>query len=78
VKYSTQDDDGYFFHDRFTSSKPFVVDDSDGNDTEYGINGIVASKYQNCLATSDGTFKPISDFASAEYASSLSVDLSKK
>lgn len=78
VRYSTQDDDGYFFHDRFTSSKPFVVDDSDGNDTEYGINGIVASKYQNCLATSDGTFKPISDFASAEYVSSLSAGLSKK
>lgn len=78
VRYSTQDDDGYFFHDRFTSSKPFVVDDSDGNDTEYGINGIVASKYQNCLATSDGTFKPISDFASAENVSSLSVGLSKK
>lgn len=78
VRYSTQNDDGYFFHDRFTSSKPFVVDDSDGNDTEYGINGIVASKYQNCLATSDGTFKPISDFASAEYVSSLSVGLSKK
>lgn len=78
VRYSTQDDDGYFFHDRFTSSKPFVVDGSDGNDTEYGINGIVASKYQNCLATSDGTFKPISDFASAEYVSSLSVGLSKK
>lgn len=78
VRYSTQDDDGYFFHDRFTSSKPFVVDDSDGNDTEYGINGIVASKYQNCLATSDGTFKPISDFASAGDVSSLMVDLSKK
>lgn len=78
VRYSTQDDDGYFFHDRFTSSKPFVVDDSDGNDTEYGINGIVASKYQNCLATSDGTFKPISDFASAEDVSSLIVGLSKK
>lgn len=78
VRYSTQNDDGYFFHDRFTSSKPFVVDDSDGNDTEYGINGIVASKYQNCLATSDGTFKPISDFASAEDVSSLRVGLSKK
>lgn len=62
VRYSTQDDDGYFFHDRFTSSKPFVVDDSDGNEVEYGIDGVVASKYQNCLATSDGTFKPISDF----------------
>lgn len=62
VRYSTHDDDGYYFHDRFTSSQPFVVDDSDGNDVEYGINGIVASKYQNCLATSDGTFKPISGF----------------
>lgn len=62
VRYSTYDDDGYYFHDRFTSSQPFVVDDSDGNDVEYGINGIVASKYQNCLATSDGTFKPISGF----------------
>lgn len=78
VRYSTQNDDGYFFHDSFTSSKPFVVDDSDGNDTEYGINGIVASKYQNCLATSDGTFKPISDFASEEDISSLRVGLSKK
>lgn len=61
VRYSTYDD-GYYFHDRFTSSQPFVVDDSYGNDVEYGINGIVASKYQNCLATSDGTFKPISGF----------------
>lgn len=78
VRYSTQDDDGYFFHDRFTSSEPFVVNDSDGNDTEYGINGIVASKYQNCLATSDGTFKPISDFASAEDVSSLRVGLVEK
>lgn len=62
VAYSTRDDDGYYFHNRFTSSEPFVVDDSYGNDVEYGINGVVASKYQNCLATSDGTFKPISDF----------------
>lgn len=62
VRYSTCDDDGYYFHDRFTSSQPFVVDDSYGNNVEYGINGIVASKYQNCLATSDGTFKPIYGF----------------
>ena len=61
--YSTRDDDGYYFHDRFTSSEPFVVDDSHGNNVEYGINGIVASKYPNCLATSNGEFKPISDFA---------------
>lgn len=78
VRYSSQSDNGYFFHDRFTSSEPFVVDDSYGNDVEYGINGIVASKYQNCLATSDGAFKPISDFASAEDVSSLRVGLSKK
>lgn len=78
VRYSTYADDGYYFHARFTSSEPFVVDDSYGNDVEYGINGIVASKYQNCLATSDGTFKPISDFASAEDISSLKVGLSKK
>lgn len=31
--------------------------------TIYSINGIVSGKYNNCLATSDGTFKPISDFA---------------
>lgn len=78
VRYSSQSDNGYFFHDRFTSSEPFVVDDSYGNDVEYGINGIVASEYQNCLATSDGAFKPISDFASAEDVSSLRVGLSKK
>lgn len=78
VRYSTYADDGYYFHARFTSSEPFVVDDSYGNDVEYGINGIVASKYQNCLATSDGTFKQISDFASAEDISSLRVGLSKK
>lgn len=31
--------------------------------TTYTINGITSDKYNNCLATSDGTFKPISDFA---------------
>lgn len=30
--------------------------------TTYSINGIDSEKYNNCLATSDGTFKPISDF----------------
>lgn len=30
--------------------------------TTYSINGIASEKYNNCLATSDGTFKPISDF----------------
>ena len=31
--------------------------------TRYTVNGITSTKYNNCLATSDGTFKPISDFA---------------
>lgn len=46
--------------------------------TTYSINGITSDKYNNCLATSDGTFKPISDFASEGDVSSLRVDLQKK
>lgn len=46
--------------------------------TTYSINGINSAKYNNCLATSDGTFKPISDFASEGDVSSLRADLSKK
>lgn len=30
--------------------------------TTYSIDGIASDKYNNCLATSDATFKPISDF----------------
>ena len=30
--------------------------------TKYDINGITSIVYSDCLATSDGTFKPISDF----------------
>lgn len=30
--------------------------------TTYTINGITTTQYKDCLATSDGTFKPISDF----------------
>lgn len=78
VTYSSEDSDNYYFHKGFTSSVPFAVDDSDGNEVEYGINGITSSNHSNCLATSDGTFKPISDFASAGDVSSLSVGLSKK
>lgn len=78
VTYSSEDSDNYYFHKGFTSSVPFAVDDSDGNEVEYGINGITSSNHSNCLATSDGTFKPISDFASAGDVSSLRVDLSKK
>ena len=78
VTYSSEDSDNYYFHKGFTSSVPFAVDDSDGNEVEYGINGITSSNHSNCLATSDGTFKPISDFASADDVSSLIVGLSKK
>lgn len=78
VTYSSEDSDNYYFHKGFTSSVPFAVDDSDGNEVKYGINGITSSNHSNCLATSDGTFKPISDFASADDVSSLRVGLSKK
>lgn len=78
VTYSSEDSDNYYFHKGFKSSVPFAVDDSDGNEVEYGINGITSSNHSNCLATSDGTFKPISDFASADDVSSLRVGLSKK
>lgn len=49
-------------------NKNCVLDDeslqvtSNGNRTTYSINGITSSQHNNCLATSDGTFKPISDF----------------
>lgn len=78
VTYSSEDSYNYYFHKGFTSSVPFAVDDSDGNEVEYGVNGITSSNHSNCLATSDGTFKPISDFASADDVSSLRVGLSKK
>lgn len=78
VTYSSEDSDNYYFHKGFTSSVPFAVDDSDGNEVEYGINGITSSNHSNCLATSDGTFKPISDFASADDVSSLRAGLSEK
>lgn len=35
---------------------------SDRSIVKYSSIGITASKYKHCLATSDGTFKPISDF----------------
>ena len=35
---------------------------SNGDRTIYTINGITSYEHNNCLATSDGTFKPISDF----------------
>lgn len=88
VTYSSEDDNNYYLHIGLVSSKPFVVDDSNGNEVKYGINGIVASTHPNCLATSDGTFKPISNFvlkedAEEEYATpdqinDIKVGLAKK
>lgn len=36
--------------------------------TTYTVNGITTTQYKDCLATSDGTFKPISDFVLKEDA----------
>lgn len=69
VAYSSEDDNNYYLHRGLVSSEPFAVDDSNGNMIEYGMNGIVAFMHPNCLATSDGTFKPISDFVLKEEGS---------
>lgn len=44
--------------------KKYVYGDKDNEETviKYSFNGITSNKYNSCLATSDGTFKPISDF----------------
>lgn len=40
-----------------------------GNETtSYSVGGIISSRNRECLATSDGTFKPISDFVLKEEA----------
>lgn len=63
LPYSSENGNNYQLHIGLVSSEPFAVNDSYGNNVEYGISGIVASAYSDCLATSDGTFKPIDDFA---------------
>ena len=42
--------------------------------TTYSLNGINSRKYNNCLATSDGTFKPISDFVLKTELPDVSID----
>ena len=39
-----------------------TVEDRDGNTIFYTGQGIDSNQYNHCLATSDGSFKPISDF----------------
>lgn len=61
VAYSSEDDNNYYFHKGFTSSEPFSVDDSDGNEVKYGINGITSANHPNCFATTSG-FEPTSNY----------------
>lgn len=49
-----------------------------GTDTKvvkYDFSGIHSSTYNNCLATSDGTFKPISDFVLKTELPDVSIDM---
>lgn len=71
-----QDKGNYIVYTDYSDSKGYVVDKSititgstsyggSGTDikvVKYDFSGIHSSTYHNCLATSDGTFKPISDF----------------
>lgn len=66
VAYSSEDDNNYYFHKGFVSSEPFVVDGSDGSEVEYGINGITAMDFPDCIPTTNGTFIPQSNFVSSE------------
>lgn len=66
VAYSSEDDNNYYFHKGFVSSESFVVDGSDGSEVEYGINGITAMDFPNCIPTTNGTFIPQSNFVSSE------------
>lgn len=43
--------------------------------TTYSLNGITSSQHNNCLATSDGTFKPISDFVLKTEFYDASIDI---
>lgn len=45
-----------------------IIASSPTTRTTYTVNGITTTQYKDCLATSDGTFKPISDFVLKEDA----------
>lgn len=45
-----------------------LIFDNGDYDTKYSSEGITCDGYTDCLATSDGTFKPISDFVLKEEA----------
>ncbi len=74
VTYSSKDNSGYTIDNAITITSNdatnktklgagFMTVYYKGNVIKYSTEGINSSKFNNCLATSDGTFKPISDFA---------------
>lgn len=70
------------------ASSSLTITQGSANRTKYTVNGITSNQHHDCLATSDGTFKPISDFvlkedAEEEYATpdqinDIKVGLTKK
>lgn len=84
-----QDKGNYIVYTDYSDSKGYVVDKSititgstsyggSGTDTKvvkYDFSGIHSSTYHNCLATSDGTFKPISDFVLKTELPDVSIDM---
>lgn len=83
-----QDKGNYIVYTDYSDSKGYVVDKSititgstsyggSGTDikvVKYDFSGIHSSTYHNCLATSDGTFKPISDFVLKTELPDVSID----
>lgn len=64
---TANDDDNNKSSQLSASSLTFAaLTNSGAISTIYTINGIIANKHTNCLATSDGSFKPISDFVLKE------------
>lgn len=84
-----QDKGNYIVYTDYSDSKGYVVDKSititgstsygdSGADikiVKYDFSGIHSSTYHNCLATSDGTFKPISDFVLKTDLPDVSIDM---
>lgn len=44
------------------ASSSLTITRGSASRTKYTVDGITSNQYNDCLATSDGTFKPISDF----------------
>lgn len=47
----------------------------DSISVEYSVNGISSSEFENCLVTSDNSFKPISDFVLKTELPDASIDM---